>query len=303
VEGAAWEQIGPAPATQLTTGTVMSGRVHQVAFASQSTWYAATAHGGIWKTEDGGANWSPLTDRQVSLSSSTVVVDPDPNKASNVWAGTGEAECTSFDSFYGAGILYSTDGGNAWTRTGASEFGAAVISKIALDPSSSSNSRRLYAAASTCSTDFRRAGATTGTGLFKSTDGGASWTRLTAFGANGVQADDVLVTSNGTIFATRFRDTTAANRGIYRSIDQGATFTRVSTGLPAEADWSNIDRMHLAWACATADTNCPESQTVVYAMLEDSRVGQPFGLYRSTNGGITIRSRPPLGAAVRPREP
>ena len=80
--------------------------------------YIGGAQGGVWKTTngndaDGAITWTPLTDAQASLAMGAIAIDP--NNTQTIYAGTGE-NSGSGDSYYGAGLLRSTDGGNSWTR-------------------------------------------------------------------------------------------------------------------------------------------------------------------------------------------
>jgi hypothetical protein len=110
----AWTMIGPEPENNSFWGP-NSGRVAAVAVdpTNTNTVYAGAAQGGIWKTTDGGTTWSPLTDTQVSLATGSMTLDPENHLT--IYVGTGE-ENNSGDSYYGAGILKSTDGGSTWTN-------------------------------------------------------------------------------------------------------------------------------------------------------------------------------------------
>ncbi|HEV2615443.1 MAG TPA: hypothetical protein VGU63_02410, partial [Candidatus Acidoferrales bacterium] len=118
-----WTSIGPQPTASSFFGNV-SGRVNALAVdpcdATGNTIYAGAAQGGVWKTTNGGANWTAITDNQPSISSGSIAVDPNPADCSAghtgaIYYGTGE-ENFAFDSFYGAGVLISHDGGSTWTK-------------------------------------------------------------------------------------------------------------------------------------------------------------------------------------------
>src|SRR5262249_26303281 len=122
-----WSSIGPAPIANThwnpnNSGNFdQSGRINSIAIDPTNTniIYIGAATGGVWKTTDGGTTWTPLTDKQCSLAMGSVVLDPsNPNV---VYAGTGE-DNFSLDSYYGCGVLKSTDGGATWTQLGASIF-------------------------------------------------------------------------------------------------------------------------------------------------------------------------------------
>lgn len=105
----AWTMIGPEPENNVWWGP-NSGRVAAVAVDPTNTniVYAGAAQGGVWKTTDGGVTWTPLTDQQASLATGSLAIDPQNHLT--LYVGTGE-ENNSGDSYYGAGILKSTDGG------------------------------------------------------------------------------------------------------------------------------------------------------------------------------------------------
>lgn len=231
-----WTQIGPAPISFCCYGRNPAGRANDIATISASTWYMVTAAGGVWKTTNAGASWSPLTDQQASLASSSIAVDP--SNASVLRVGTGEAN-QSVDSYGGAGILKSTDGGATWSQFGASTFLGAAIARVAVDPHSSSNARVLYAAATNANSGH---GVTpnASTGLAKSSDSGQTWSYLSSLGSGAVS--DVVVDPSGVVYAARYND------GIYRSTDGGNSFTKLTTGLPAA---SQVQRIRLAMTLAS----------------------------------------------------
>jgi hypothetical protein len=197
---AGWTSLGPAPLASDATGfggqdyNWVSGRATAVAVdpadTTGNTVYVGGAYGGLWKSLNAGplssnpssVTWSPLTDTQATLAIGSIAIQPgntDPGK-SVVLVGTGETD-SSADSYYGLGILRSTDAGNTWTlttqdSTGTRSFAGLGFSKIAFSTATPS----LVAAAA--------AGATQGVieglenpvsanrGLYYSTDGGQSWT-------------------------------------------------------------------------------------------------------------------------------
>src|SRR2546422_668614 len=108
-----WAGFGPSPI--LSGGARYAGRVTSIAvdLSTSRTIYAGAADGGVWRSVDGGANWTPLTDAECSLDMGSVALDP--VAPSIVYAGTGEA-AASYDSYFGCGVLRSTDGGMTWTR-------------------------------------------------------------------------------------------------------------------------------------------------------------------------------------------
>src|SRR2546426_430058 len=201
-----WTPIGPQP-TGVTIFGNTSGRVTALAVdpTNPSIVYLGGAEGGVWKSTDGGANWTALTDSQPSLAIGAIVIDPNsctPAPCKTIYVGTGE-ENFAIDNYYGAGIQKSTDGGSTWTQLGQSAFlgtgggpistrsGGARIGALAISP----NSQILLAAVgrieiaiapSSPSTLYASIqdprGATFGAllGFFKTIDAGANWTTLSA---------------------------------------------------------------------------------------------------------------------------
>ena len=152
-----FRNIGPA----FTSGRIGDIAVHP----DKKTWYVGVASGGVWKTENAGTTWSPIFDGQASYSIGTVVLDP--NDPDVVWVGTGENNAQRSVS-YGDGVYKSEDGGRTWRNMGlkASEH----IGRIAIDPR---DSRVVYVAAQgpLWSEGGER-------GLYKTTDGGATWEKI-----------------------------------------------------------------------------------------------------------------------------
>ena len=171
---AAWSLIGPAPLDggQVPGNLAVSGRVAGLAAdpTNANIIYMAAAGGGVWKTTDGGTTWAAPTDNQSTLFMGAIAVAAsDPN---TIYAGTGEAN-NSADSYYGEGVLKSTNGGASWTLENASgAFTRKTISAIAIDPTNANN---VYVAVS----DGGVNGVGGNTGIWKSTDGGATFTNTT----------------------------------------------------------------------------------------------------------------------------
>src|SRR5258708_9360347 len=107
-----WTSIGPRP-TDAGSLEVTSGRINSIAIdpRNSKTIYIGAAEGGVWKTKNGGATWSPLTDAQPSLANGAIALDP--SNPDVVYVGSGE-ENFAIDSYYGAGILKSTNAGSSW---------------------------------------------------------------------------------------------------------------------------------------------------------------------------------------------
>jgi hypothetical protein len=201
----AWTPIGPAPINDPTgANEPASGRITAIAAdpGNANIIYVGAAGGGVWKTQDGGQTWNPLTDAQPTLFIGSIAVAPSNSQI--IYAGTGEAN-NAGDSFYGRGILKSTNAGSTWTLLPGFQdanhpdaFDRRVISKIAVDPG---NPDIVYAAVAQGGNVLLPSGAVTSVpgavnglvgnaGVWKSTDGGADWTNTTTAIANQFLAPD-----------------------------------------------------------------------------------------------------------------
>ncbi|MBK7761806.1 MAG: T9SS type A sorting domain-containing protein [Bacteroidetes bacterium] len=259
--GGAWQNEGP-----FNTG----GRINCIAIhpSISNTYLIGCADGGIFKTIDDGANWQPIFDQATSLSVSCIVYDS--NSPSVIYAGTGDQVLGGY-SHVGNGIYKSNDDGLSWVNIGLNSVG--TISKIIIDPT---NSNIIYAA--TTGNPFI---SDTNRGLYKSTNGGASWTNVLFLGQNAGVADLVINATNPSIlYATgrrRFRsdlqsDLNGIEARIYKTSNGGISWDTLSNGLPTDPQ----SRIGLC-----ISTNNPN---VLYANYVDST--QEFGgLYKTTNGG------------------
>ncbi len=265
-EGATWKLIGPQPTTTGDPLYFTSGRVTSLAIdpRDSNVVYLGAATGGIWKTRDGGASWTALSDDQPSLSIGAIALDPnDPNI---VYVGTGEDNWAG-DSYYGAGILKSSDGGATWKNILAS-FLRARIGALAIKPDQTSTI--LAAVASYGDTP-----ATT-SGVWRSIDSGETWSNtLTGTAATAL----VFHPANpNTVYAALGNPNGNSRNGVYRSDNGGLTWVQVGNGnggLPT----ANVGRIALAVT--------PAAPNNVYAAVHDSRGDLSLGLYRSTDQGAT----------------
>ena len=154
--------IGPA---------FMSGRIGDIIIVPDdpATWYVAVGSGGVWKTENAGTTWTSLFDGQGSYSIGSLGADPsDPNR---IWVGTGENHGGRHVGF-GDGIYKSDDGGATWEKKGLES--SDHISKIIVHPEDS-NTIWVAAQGPLWSPGGER-------GVFKSTDGGETWTNTLSAG-------------------------------------------------------------------------------------------------------------------------
>jgi len=134
----AWSSIGPAPMFASFDGGFYSGRIAALAIdpttsGNSTIIYIGTANGGVWKSINNGNSWIPLTDSQSTLASGAIVIDPKDHNT--IYVGTGEPNQSS-DSYKGSGVLKSTDAGSTWSLLGSAVFGIynSAISRIIIDP-------------------------------------------------------------------------------------------------------------------------------------------------------------------------
>lgn len=160
-----WTPMGPAPFSmgKGSSRANNSGRIRSIAIhpTVPSVMYIGAASGGVWKSENSGINWRPVTDDKFSLAIGALAIDP--VTPSTVYAGTGEYVPGADNVYYGNGLLKSTDAGETWNEIGVVEFSMADISRIQINPDDPNN---LYVSGSN--------------GIWESVNGGSNWTQLTA---------------------------------------------------------------------------------------------------------------------------
>jgi photosystem II stability/assembly factor-like uncharacterized protein len=304
--GPKWTALGPISIpngqTDTSAGQIspVSGRVSAIATdpANPDIAYVGGAQGGVWKTLNALSpqpHWDPLTDHEASLAVGAIAVDPvNPDI---VYVGTGEAN-RSCDSYYGQGILRSTDGGQHWTVLGGGgdpfgnqgPFVGKAVSKILIDPASagSATSTTIWAATTfgffesgtvaTCDTP----NGIGPVGLWRSTDSGQTWQLQNvpagAAGLTSVQ-DAVIDPTNSNIVYAAVRST-----GVFKSTNARAataTYAPMTTGFPAGSTVTPLRRINLT-------IGGPAAPNTLYSAIENGASGDRlWGLYKSTNGGAT----------------
>ena len=264
--------VNPALFKGLTyrlVGPSRGGRVTTVAGVPSQprTFYIGVASGGVFRTIDGGATWSPISDGKIPLGSigSIAVADSNPNI---VYVGTGSDSLRSNVST-GRGVYKSVDGGATWQHAGL--YNAGQIAAVRIHPT---DPAIVWVAAN--GDAFKRSA---DRGVFKTNDGGKTW-RKVLFVNDGVGAMDVEVQPGrpDVVYAWMSRIerkpwtiiSGSRQGGFYKSTDAGETFTKVSAGLPDDL----IGKANLAVTQARPDR--------VYALIEAKPGG---GVYRSDDAG------------------
>lgn len=254
--------IGPA---------FMSGRIADIIIVPDdpATWYVAVGSGGVWKTENAGTTWKSLFDGQGSYSIGSLGADPsDPNR---IWVGTGENHGGRHNGF-GDGIYKSDDGGETWEKKGLEK--SEHISKIIVHPEDP-NTIWVASQGPLWSPGGQR-------GVFKSSDGGDTWTNTLSSGEYTGATDLVIDPRNpDRLYAAMWQHhrTVAAyigggpESGLWKSEDGGETWSELKTGLPK----GNMGKIGLAIS--------PMQPDVLYAAIElDLRKG---GVWKSVDRGAS----------------
>ena len=232
-----------------------------------NVWYVATAFGGLWKTVNRGISFEPIFDEGPSFTLCCVVIDP--RNSSVIWLGTGENH-SQRSAHFGDGVYKSVDAGKSWKRVGLET--SEHIGKIVVDPR---NSSVVYVAAQ--GPLFSAGGER---GLYKTTDGGATWTRVLNINDDTGVSDIVLDPRNADVLYVsayqRRRHVGMAigggrDAGIFKSANGGRSWTRLTSGLPK----CDIGRIALA-------IDGRRGPTEIYALVEAQGAA---GFYKSTNAG------------------
>ncbi|MGA9853305.1 MAG: hypothetical protein WBR15_10275 [Gammaproteobacteria bacterium] len=260
-----WREVGPFRGGWSTMAVGIPDK--------PNVFYFGGADGGVWKTTDAGLTWQPLFQQAGSISIGALAIAP--SNPDIIYAGTGQV-AMRYDVVDGDGMYRSGDGGKTWTHIGLDD--TRHIGRIWVDPK---NPDVLLVAAL-----GHYFGPNAERGVFRSTDGGQHWHKVLFVNADtgtvDLAADDA---HPGVIFAATwqarqypwlayFKPQAGPGSGIWKSIDEGKTWTRLSGhGLPAES----LGRIGLAVAPGTDDRR-------VYAIIESSRETDS-GLYRSDDGG------------------
>lgn len=248
----------------------MSGRIVAIdaVHKNPSIIYLGAASGGIWKTENGGADWKPIFDDQPILNIGSLAIQQ--SNPSVVWAGTGEGNPRNSLNI-GEGIYKSLDAGKTWKRMGLEK--TRNIHRVIIDPT---DPNTVYAAAigNPYAQHPER-------GVYKTTDGGETWNRILFVNDTTGCAELVMDPSNPNKmiasmwqhFRQPWRMTSGGvGSGMYITIDGGKNWKRLSKqdGMPD----GNLGRIGIAFARSMPSR--------VYAKIEATK----NGLYKSDDGGF-----------------
>jgi photosystem II stability/assembly factor-like uncharacterized protein len=289
-----WRSVGPAN---------MGGRVAAVAFApgSSKQWFVGFATGGLWKTTNAGTTYSPVFDKEATSSIGSIAIadapadwpgwahekEPVPQSeraekgsAKIIWVGTGEGNGRNSSS-WGAGVYRSTDGGGKFQPVGLED--SHDIPSLVVDPR---DPDVCFVAAL-----GHLWGANETRGVYKTSDGGKSWTPSLRIDANtGACAVALSPAQPDTVFAAMYARRRSISSyqsggpegGVYRSRDAGRTWEKLTNGLPAQTGRIGLavhpQKPNVVMAAIESD----EGGKVAEAFNDRSRLG---GVFRSENGG------------------
>lgn len=257
-----WRSIGPFRGGRSNAGTGVVG--------DPMTYYMGTTGGGLWKTDDAGITWRNISDGYFKTGTigAIAVAESDPNV---VYVGMGEHAIRGVMTHSGDGVYKSTDAGKTWKRIGLEE--TRHISRILIDPK---NPNIVLVAA-----QGALYGQSSERGIYKSTDGGATWKKvLFVDDKTGAAELSMDMTNTRILYAAMWEHgrlpwkviSGGPGSGLYKSVDQGETWEKLKDGLPEEMGKMSI---------AVSRSN-PEK---VYALIESDTEKEAGGLFVSTDAG------------------
>lgn len=262
IAGLQWREIGP----------FRGGRATAVAGVPSQplVYYFGGTGSGVWKTTDAGISWRNVSDGFIRMGSIGAIAVA-PSDENVVYVGTGEAQIRGQSSSYGDGVYRSTDAGRTWTKIGLDK--TKQISRIQVH---SSNPDIVYVAA-----QGSRWAPTSDRGVYRSTDGGRTWTRVLFVNDSAGPSDLSMDPTNPRILYAAFWDhqrtpwrirSGGRHSGIWKTTDGGDSWTRLTEGLPPL-----MGKIGIAVSPANPDR--------VYAIVE----ADSGGLFRSDDAGKTWR--------------
>lgn len=258
-----WRMIGPWRGGRALAVTGVPG--------DPEHFYFGAVDGGVWESHNAGRTWTPIFDSENVGSIGAIAVAPSDPKT--LYVGTGEADMRS-DIAYGIGMFKSTDAGKTWQHIGLTD--TRQIGAIVVDPH---DANIVYVAAL-----GHAYGPNAQRGVFKTTDGGATWSKVLYHDANTGAIDIAMDPADSqTLFASLWQTrrppwnvyppSNGPGSGLYVTHDGGATWTQVTNGLPA-----SVGHIDISFSPANA-------QRVYLNVDSDAKHG---GVYRSDDGGATF---------------
>lgn len=260
-----WQFSGP-----LNVG----GRITDIEIPSTQpeVYYVGAASGGIFKTVNGGNDWTPIFDEQEMLSIGDIEISKINNNL--IWVGTGEVNAGGGSLVYdGDGIYKSMDGGTTWQSKGLADIGS--VGKIVLDPNNDD-----IAFVGAMGPLFKKS---LNRGVYKTTNGGDSWQQVLFISdSTGVVDMSIHPTNGNIVYAASWERIRRPNSrqyggitsGIYRTTDGGSNWTELTNGLPSLASQKGRISIDISQS----------NPNVLYTRYADA-AGNIQGVYKTTNGG------------------
>ncbi len=257
-----WRCVGPFRGGRSVCATGVTG--------NPMLYYMGTTGGGVWKTDDMGLSWSNISDGFFKSGSvgAIAVAESDPNV---IFVGMGEHAVRGVMTHHGDGVYKSTDAGKTWKKVGLEQ--SQHIARIVIHPR---NPDIVYVAV-----QGALYGPSVQRGLYKSTDGGATWKQVLYVNDRTGCAELSMDMSNPRILYAALWEhgrkpwqviSGGPGSGLYKSTDGGEQWEKIEEGLPEEKG-----KMAVAV--------CRSNPDKVYALLESDFSKEAGGLYVSQNGG------------------
>ncbi len=278
-----WREQGPGPTlfdsnTVVPPNSPVSGAINAITPSptDPDLLYVGTVNGGIWRTTNATAEsptWTPITDKHLpALSINSLAISP--VRSDTLFAGTGSTSSLAFEGSPGFGVARSTNGGQSWTVLASLTFAGRQINNIV--PTTLSGGEVVLAAS------LRdRVGTSDHSGVYRSTDKGNSFTRISGIGTSGLPDAGVGSLVGDPSNASRFyagvqsRFGGGSGAGVYRSDDGGVTWAAVNIGLTG-----HIDSFRILLSLHNSPGN-----NVVYAAIISNSTFKLSGVFRSTDQG------------------
>ena len=254
-----WQSLGPTTFVNRNTSVANIGRVNVIIQdpSNSNIYYAGAPAGGIWKSDNSGVSWVPLSDNLPQIGVSGIAVDYANPQLIYIATGDDDASDT-----YSAGVFKSEDGGSTWMPTGVisppGSFSSLSMNDIYIHPT---NSNILWVA--------------TNNGVYKTINGGDSWSQTLSGNIKDIKLKPG---DPNTVYAVKNDLVASPNTYSYRfykSIDGGDNFNLSNIGLPS----SNSGRM--------AIDVTPANPNVVYILSATKSYGYQ-GVYKSINSGFSF---------------